>query len=247
VLVESRAGGSWLGWTSEASEFEVGGLPAGSYRVRALDLFGRVTFASGVSVRPGWTPKQETRLWAKIDLDEPDSREVMGFVRWESGRPVEKAAVFMQNSYNFRKYVRRVETDEHGYFRFGDVPGDEPYFLFALPPGEGNAMRHFQYFGIGAAQREVWRALELHPHRVTGDLPGADPKSTLQLVRLEGKAESIVWSFQADPSGRFTVANVPHGRYRVQMSQDGGGKAMRSLPFEVGDGQSETMVRWASP
>ena len=47
VLVESRSGGSWLGWTSEASEYEVSGLPAGLYRVRALDLFGAMTFASG--------------------------------------------------------------------------------------------------------------------------------------------------------------------------------------------------------
>ncbi len=198
-------------------------------------------------------------MWAKVDLDEPDSREVMGFVGWESGLPAAKAAVFMQNRFNFRKFVRRVETDEHGYFRFSNVPGDEPYFIFAVPPGDGNSMRSFEYFGVGSLQREVWRALELHPHRVTGDLDelariregeaSSEPsKNTLlQLVRIEGKAESIVWSYRAEPSGKFTVANVPHGRFHVQFSQKEGGTVIRSLPFEVGDGQSETTVKWSSP
>lgn len=143
VLVESHTAGPRLAWTSDASEFEVDGLPAGSYRVRALDLFGRVTFAAGVAVRPDRTagPDEHVRLWSKVDLDEPDSRQVLGFVKWESGLPVARAAVFMQCSYNFRKYVRRVETDEQGFFRFFDVPGNEPYFVFALPPGDGSAMR----------------------------------------------------------------------------------------------------------
>jgi len=295
VLVESRTGGAWLAWTSDASEYEMAGLPAGAFRARALDLFGRVTFASGATVRDGSTA-EPARLWAKVDLDEPDSREVMGFVRWESGVPAAKAAVFMQNSYNFRKFVRRVESDEHGYFRFPDVPGGEPYFVFALPPGENNAMRRFAYFRVGTGQREVWQALQLHPHRVTGDMtdaasatpvrrgfPGArtvaavtvasvrrgslDPAGTadrrppaqastaglvmlespLQLVRIEGKAERVVWTFRAEPSGKFLVANVPHGRYCVQVLGTEGGKAVRCLPFDVGDGGIETTVRWSSP
>ncbi|HZW35217.1 MAG TPA: carboxypeptidase-like regulatory domain-containing protein, partial [Isosphaeraceae bacterium] len=165
VLVESHTAPPRLAWTSEASEFEVDGLPAGSYRVRALDLFGRVTFAAGVAVRPDRTagPDEHVRLWSKIDLDEPDSRQVMGFLKWESGMPVAKAPVFMQCSYNFRKYVRHVEADDQGFFQFLDVPGNEPYFVFALPPGDENAMRSFEYFGVGHFQREVWRELSLHP------------------------------------------------------------------------------------
>jgi hypothetical protein len=117
------------------------------------------------------------------------------------------------------------------------------------------------------------RELTLHPHRVTGTVPvlapagvGAlparrasegpsathtDPSGTdgrtLQLVRAEVKSEPIIWIFRADPSGRFTVSNVPHGRYRVQILQGDGKPVVRSLPFDVGDGQSETAVRWSSP
>ncbi|MFI5454083.1 MAG: hypothetical protein ACHRXM_01390 [Isosphaerales bacterium] len=220
------------------------GLPAGSYRVRALDLFGRVTFAAGVAVRPGWTAAQDVRLWSKVDLDEPESRQVMGFVKWESGLPAVKAGVFLQNTYNFRKYVRRVETDDQGFFRFLDVPGNEPYFVFAAPPGEDRAMRSFDYFGVGFLQREVWRELTLHPHRVTGSLIGADPKSILQLVLLESRDQRVLWSFSADDEGLFAVANVPHGRYRVQATSKSRGESARSLPFEIGDGKEVLVVRW---
>ena len=257
VLFESTTGGSWMSWTSEASEYELSGLPPGVFRVRALDLFGLVTFATGFLVLDG-TTTVAPRLWAKVDLDEPESREVMGFVRWESGLPAAKAAVFMQNSYNFRKYLQRVESDEHGYYRFGNVPGGEPYFVFAVPPGDENSIRNFEYFGVGPLQREVWRSLELHPHRISGSLnplfrmresearPDSGWKALLHLARIEGKAESIVWSFRAEPSGKFAVANVAHGRYCVQSSQNESGTFIRSLPFEVGDGQSETIVQWAS-
>jgi len=275
VLVESRTAGPRLAWTSEASEFEVGALPAGFCRVRALDLFGRVTFAAGVAVRPGWTAAQEVRLWSKVDLDEPDSRQVIGFVKWESGLPAAKAEVFMQNTYNFRKYVRRVETDEQGFFRFLDVPGNEPYFVFAVPPGDASAIRSFDHFGVGYFQREVWRELTLHPHRVTGAIPqspdwrgegyttpirrareefakgreslAAVPGVALQLVRLDGQTERVVWTFRAERSGGFTVSNAAHGRYRVDMSRDDGKKSVPSLPFDVGDGHSETTVPWSSP
>ncbi len=244
VLVESHTAGPRLAWTSEASEFEVGGLPPASYRVRALDLFGQVTFAAGVAVRSGRAVAPDVRLWSKVDLDEPDSRQVMGFVKWESGLPVEKAAVFMQNTYNFRKYVRRVETDEHGYFRFMDVPGNEPYFVFALPPGENASMKNFDQFGVPPLLREVWRDLTLHPHRVTGLVAAASNESVLQLVRIDESEERVIWSFRAETSGRFSVANVPHGRYRVRTSPGGQGKDARSLPLEVTDGRSEVVVQW---
>jgi len=245
VLVKSPRGVDLLTWANEASEFEIGGLPAGPYRARALDLFGRVTFASGAYAGPERETSEATRLWAKLDLAEPDSREVMGFVRWESGVPAEKAVVFMQNTYNFRKFVRRVETDAHGYFRFSNVPGNEPYFVFALPPGQTSPLRNFDNFAVAAIQREVWRDQVVHPHRVTGSLPeGMSPESLLQLVRMDSKRDVIVWSFRADPSGRFTVENVPHGHYRVHVVS---GKTIRSSPLDVVDGRSEVGVRWTQP
>ena len=247
VLVRAPWSAGVLTWTSEASEFELGGLPTGAYRVRALDLFGRVTFASGATVGPGQRMGGATRLWSKLNLDEPDSREVMGFVRWESGAPVARAVVFMQNTYNFRRFFRRVETDDSGFFRFGSVPAGESYFAFALPPDEQNGMREFDYFGMPAQLREVWRELTLHPHRVTGVLVVARTESVLQLVRVDGGKERVIWSFRAAASGRFTIGNVPHGTYRVQTPPSDRGTPARSLPFEVMDGRQETFVQWRRP
>ncbi len=275
MLIRSPWFSGLLTWSSEASEFEAVGLPLGLYRTRALDLFGRVTFGSGAWVGAEHPQTAPTRLWAKVDLDEPDSREVKGFVRWETGAPAVKAVVFMQNEYDFRKYVRRVETDEHGYFVFSDVPAREPYFVFALPPGVGDAMRRFDHFGVGYPEREVWRALALSPHRVIGAVPqsaafseGTSTEPTqrvrggpargrstdadilaadVQLVRLDGQGESIVWTVRAADAGRFSISNVFHGRYQVRVWHDGGKTVTRSLPFEVGDGQTETTVRWAEP
>ncbi len=225
------------------------GLPSGGYRVRAMDLFGRLTFASGMSIRPDAAAGHPTRLWAKIDLDDPNCREVMGFVRWESGLPVEKAPVVMQNSQNFRKFVRRVETDEHGFYHFTDVPGGEPYFIFALPPGVDGAMRNFEYFFVASYQHEVWSELTLHPHRVTGGLTHAGSEQSLQLVRLGAKEEPVLWTSQADGTGQFVVANVPHGRYRLRVLSQNRADTAASVPFDVEEGKEEAAVRWseASP
>jgi hypothetical protein len=247
VLVRSPWSAGELTWTSEASEFVVDGLPSGTYRARALDLFGRVTFASGSYVGPGQNSSEATRLWAKVDLDEPDSRQVMGFVRWESGAPVEKAVVFMQNTSDYRKYVRRAEADEHGYFRFAGVPGNEPYLVFAMPPGQTSAIKNFDYFGVAAFQREIWRDQFVHPHRVIGSLSdGVPAELLLQLVSVSPKGDAIIWSFSADSSGRFAVENVPHGHYRVKVSQRNGERTLRSLAFDVGDGRSDPTVEWPS-
>ena len=113
----------------------------------------------------------------------------------------------------------------------------------------------------------------MHPHQVTGTIPPPAPlmsddgktslarsvgteshiaathpsaEPTLQLVSLEGKAERLVWTFRPQSSGEFIVANVPHGRYRVQVSKPNVKTGARSLAFDVGDGESETTVRWSS-
>ena len=196
----------------------------------------------------------------------------MGLVRWENGAPAPNAVVFMQHAYDFRKYVRRVECDGTGFFRFSGVHGDAPYFLFALPPGNSDAMRLFDHFGVGNLTREVWRELTLHPHRVTGAVPappeprrastgrtgrlpqkknsessaaGIHDDAELHLARLENGKERIVWTFRAGSSGKFTVANIPHGRYRVRAVQAAAKTDHYSLALDVGDAQFETAVRWS--
>ncbi len=249
VLLESRAGASRLAWSSDASEFEVTGLAAGAYRARALDVFGKVTFASGIFVRP--RPERstaETRLWSKMEIDEPESRQVMGFVRWENGEPAPKAVVVMQNSYNFRKYLRRVEADEYGFFRFGDVPGNEPYFVFALPPSDQSALKNFQYFAVVPEQRECWRDVTIYSHRIRCELPPGRLKGLVELVRIDPAGEVIVLSAETYRSDRSVISNIPEGIYRVQLSstgERGERRSLRSMPLKITGGVSEASPRWS--
>ena len=70
---------------------------------------------------------------------------------------------------------------------------------------------------------------------------------SFDLVRIDGKTERILSTFRAKASGKFAVTNVPHGRYRVQVSPAVGGMEVRSLPFDIGEGGSEAVVRWFPP
>ena len=244
VLIESRMGFIRIGWTSEASEFEFLDLPAGPYRVRALDLFGKPTFSRGVYVAAGTPAKLSNGSWTKPDIDGADTREIMGFVRWEGGMPAAKAQVFVQHSGDFRLYLKRVEADENGYFRVPEVPVDQPYFAFAVPAGEKASVREFVYFDVPSSRREVWRDLTLNGHRVIGQIAGINPEIPLQLVRTNQGIDRLSLEFSADALGRFSIANVPHGRYSVQSKPGEGFAKLRSLPFEVVEGRLEVTVRW---
>ena len=243
-IIESQEGLSRFGWTSEASEFAIPDLPAGAYRMRTYDLFGKTSFARGVLVAANKESNISDGLWDKLELEEPDAREIMGSVRWEDGSAVEKAVVIIQHTNNFRVFLRRVEADKNGFFRVQGVPGDEPYFAFAIPPSEATAVREFAYFWADANRRETWRDLTMHGHRIVGRLPDDSPKPYLQLFKISSKGDQLVTTFGADASGLFSIANVPHGRYRVQqMSGEGVAKA-RSLPIEIAEGRSEERVVW---
>lgn len=246
VLIQPRSGGSRIEWTSDASEFACAGLPPGPCLVRGLDVHGRLSFARGLYVAAGSETTLAPAFWTKIDLDEPESREVSGFVRWENGAPAVKAEVFVQNAGDFRRYLRRVETDEGGFFRAGGLLGGETYFVFALPPGDATAMRRFAYFSVFPSQREISRDATLHPHRIAGDLGGLDPGAAARIVAIEPKAERVLWTTRPDAAGRFVVANIPHGRYRVDAVSSDQKILARSEVLEIGDGRSEAGVRWLS-
>lgn len=244
VLIKAREGGAWLKWTSEAAEFELSGLSAGTYRVCSLNYFGLVSFARGLIVPPAGLVELRTRLGEEIQLDEPLSREVMGIVRWENGQPVEGAVVFFQDAVNFRRFLRRVVTDRNGFFRIPGVPGGATYFSFALPPQDEHAMKQLVYPRVESKRRETWFDLSISPHKIIGQLAGGGLKTRFDLVRKEaGDRELVVWSVRADKDGRFEVANVPHGRYVVRAGKDGSPATVTSLSFEV-EKDLVVVVRW---
>lgn len=245
VLVESESGDAWFGLTSDASEFEFSGLPPGYYRMRTWRYFGQQTFSRGVFVRPNAIGEVRTGIYEHIDFDELRSREVMGFVVWENAEPAKNTQVFMQDATNFRRFLQRVTTDEHGFFRVPNVPADAPYFMFALPADDRTAIKNFVHPTFESSRREVWQGLTVFPHRVVGELADA-PGAQIDLFRQDAGADRVVWTFYADNVGKFEISNVPHGIYRLVAKALKTNKVFQSRPFEVSELGKTTVTDWTS-
>ncbi len=247
VLIESRDGGAWLDWTSDASEFDLVGIPGGVYRVRSLSSFGRVSYARGLVVPPSGIADLDSRFDSRIEVDEPLSREVMGIVRWENGLPAEGAEVFLQDAANFRRFLQRAVADRSGYFRIPNVPGGARYVAFAMPPKVGHAIKHYVYLHIDQAQRETWLDFSLSPHHIVGQFASGESKRQIQLIREDpGGQKRLVWSVASTKEGQFEFANVLHGRYVVHAVGEGSLGSRASVPFVV-EADEKVVVRWAEP
>lgn len=243
VLLEGRSGQATLGWTTVASEFELTTLPQDLYHVRAWNSFGRVTFSRGTIVYPNVVSNVATGLGSMVDRELPNSREVMGFVRWDNGKPAQKALVYMQHSQNFRRFLRRVECDEYGYFIITDVPGEEPYFIFALPANDANAVKNFDGLPVASTHREVWHDLTLYAGRILGHVARCKSRCTLRIVSADSDDQRVGWTIETDDTGRFEISNVPRGRYLARRMESVTGRLQDSLPFVVGD-DPQVVIRW---
>jgi hypothetical protein len=244
ILIESRDGRAWFEWSSEASEFERAGLAPGVYRVRSLNVLGQVSFARGLVASPSGVTELETALNEQIRLDDPSSREVMGVVRWEDGHAVEGAEVFFQDSTNFRRFLKRVQTDGRGFFRVPGVPGGARYFIFALPPQDKRAMKDLIFLQVESTRREVWVDLMLSPHNVVGRLADLEKGARVELVRKERNGpERVVWTTVPEQGGQFEITNVPHGSYFVRAMSAMYQPVAVSSPFAI-ERETTAVVRW---
>ena len=245
ILIESRDGGSWLSWTSEAAEFELTGVPPGIYRARSMDSFGQISFARGLVAAPSGVTELMTGFGSQIELTEKMSRELMGSVRWEDGRPAEKAEVFIQDGASFRRFLQRVVTDSNGFFRVPNVPGNATYLIFALPSAETEAMKRMSFVKFETNKREAWIDLQLSPHALIGRCDEVRSGVQLELAGIDEKQgqSQVLWKFSPDANGQFRVTNVPHGRYVVRTTNLTGERKMTSLPCQV-ETSIESIVNW---
>ena len=129
---------------------------------------------------------------------------------------------------------RRTNTVISGYA----VPGNEPYFVFAVPPGQKAAMRNMDYFGVAAFSARYRRRPDSAPaphHR--NAQRGIPLAASLQLVRIDAKAEATVWTFRADSSGRFESKTCRTGDIACRSRRSTAGLPEFARVFEVGDGR----------
>lgn len=244
VLIEASDGRAWLRSTSDASEFELPGLAAGVYTARAMAPFGRICFARGAVVAASETTELASATAARIDLDEPLCREVMGVVRWENGQLAEDAEVFLQDAVNFRRFLRRVTTNRNGFYSVSSVPSGQ-YVAFALPAKDERAMKSFVYPRVPEMPRETRLDFTLSPHRVVGQVRAGRREALVRLVRDDADVgKKIVWSVVLGDDGKFEISNVPHGRYVAHLVGEKTQVSAVSLPFLV-ERELTTTVRWS--
>ncbi len=244
ILLESSSELNSIAWASDAAEFFIYDLPQGYYRARAVRSSGRYTFSRGVSVKANGQTRLATTVNDWVDYENPLSREVMGFVRWENGQPAGGATVVMQNLSNFRAYLQSATTDEHGYFRFARVPPHANYFLFAAPDKSGNAMKNFAYLSSHQVVRESWSELVVYPHEADGVLAKSSKDAYVRILHQNGKQELQIWSTLVGEKGAFRISNLPHGRYVALGRRTTNAEEVRSKPFDINDKHQHAHIQW---
>ena len=243
MLIESQSGDAWLEYTSEASEFELKNISNGTYRVRALDSFGRLTFARGAVVNNSPDTELAVRPIAHVLVDEPRSREVMGTVRWEDGSPAVGANVFLQDAASFRRFLQKVDVNRNGFFYVPEVPASR-YVAFAMPPDDEQAMKNFVSFDVNELPREKWADLIVSNRRIVGKLPDTRFWQRIELLR-EGQEDqkTVVWTISPIKNRDFEISNVLAGKYSIRAIGESDASNVISLPFDIAQ-ESSTNVRW---
>ena len=208
VLVESRAGGAWMAWTSEASELEV----AGPSRPGSTACGPSTSWATSRSPAASRSGRGRPRSSKHRSPTSSTRRRRRAGKSWGSSagraapRPRRPRSSCNTRGISAGSSAGPRRTIRGCLFHFPDVPGNEPYFLFATPAGLDDSVREFETFRVSSGASEVWRELTVHPHRLAGEHPSL-ASLPLQLIRVEAAGERLLWSLMmmmmnAGPMGR---------------------------------------------
>ena len=121
----------------------------------------------------------------------------------------------MQDARDFRRFLRRVTTNEYGFYRFESVPGNTIYFIFATPDEAESPIRNFEYFKIEKDEREIIKNLEVFRSSIVTDMPESE-YSELQLRRLNNSSDKqgrIVWWQKTENLKTIEINNLPTADY----------------------------------
>jgi protocatechuate 3,4-dioxygenase beta subunit len=200
-------------------EYTLHHLEPGDWHLRAVLDGGRRQAEAQVTVHPGTREVEQ-------DLEFGRGVTLTGEARYQ-GQPVNAASVSLIDSTDTAR--RSVRTDHQGTFRIEDVePGR--YRLDLLDPQR--ALSHGEGLDL-TADRHVVLELESVPLRgvVVSATDGAPLADVLVLVRKVGGSLTTLGS---DAEGRFTVAHITPGSYRIEARKDGYAPTERPLAVVAG-------------
>ncbi len=200
-LLEISGGAGTLVLMSDlASEVQYTAALPGPCVASAITLGGIRSLPHGFIHGAG----REVRFNA-LDLRGGEAIARDGFVLTTEGAPVTDAEVLVQ-PFGDDARPRRVETDEHGFWRVVDLAAGTQGALFARHRESGCTVRDLKPFvlaGVGNRVDLTWNVGEVHAQ--------AAPASHLRLERAEDGVELA--ADEVDASGELHFLNVPAGRY----------------------------------
>ncbi len=202
-------------YSSHATEFIFTNVPEGVYRIRAMAANGACTFEKLVSVTNRQLVEANFSSSDVIDLSDPTSRRVYGTVSNELGVPIENATVFMQDMYNFRRYIKSTASDMNGNFYFEKFESDRQYLLFAFRPNDQASLRNFTFHFVPSDSREFRVNLVIYDSKISGKSPFDTPVQ-VQLWRLDAERQpgTLVWGHELDTGAIIRITNVEPAVYR---------------------------------
>lgn len=199
-------------YASEAGEVQLLGLRQGFYQIRGGAVYGGPAFSRFVYATTPALKSFGLGQMDRIEASDPSSRIVHGVVHDDAGRPIAGAHVYCQDTRSWRYYMKRTETDEHGYYRFAEIQADAAYIVFAEIPNWRDGVRQFLSV-LPSAERERGVFLRLSAHEV---VCRAKPHASVRLEREESPDQyAFVADWSADAEGNVHMRWLPKARYRV--------------------------------
>jgi hypothetical protein len=186
-----------------ASEVTLFDAPPGLYEVREITSGAVWSLPKGVVHGAGRSLFFDAR-----DLPAPGTTSVHGFVTREDGSPVPTAELYLQSLSPDYHAVRRVDADEHGFYRVDNLPPGVGCVLFARPKDDGAAMKDLVTVQVG--ERGTRRDLTLYAGEIRAHVASGE-----RVVLERAGDPAPLWTTEL-VEGRAVIRNVPPGEYRLR-------------------------------
>jgi hypothetical protein len=219
-----------IAYASQASEFFSKPVFPGKYVIRTLGFGGKPSHSKGVSVYPGESTEvlfNRLEVWSEDD----EKGHILGYVDLPRSEVPKEYAVIIQDQLSFRKYLKRVELDEQGFFSFRDVPLDRHYFSFCQKSDQeikqNRKTNHFAFLN----SKEMWIDMEFSNNQLdlTGQLRDGE---TVVGTHLSEEGATVEIFEQDSLEKDFQITNLPVGKITLSLRSGDSDISQLELDFD---------------